>query len=124
MKTLFILPFPIKFFLKINSSNPTPHVFQNINRDSPESPVKLLFRTSAWSDIDSQEELLEVDVSVVIRVEGPKHVIAELIGVAGWKAFAVDVHEGFGGEATVRAITHETAVPFLKKMIWFYNFFK
>ncbi len=89
--------------------------FLKINFNSPEGPIELLLRTSTGGDIDGQEELLEVDVAVVIRVEGPKDVIAELIGVARRKTFAVDVHEGFGGEATVRAVTHETAVPFLIK---------
>jgi len=46
----------------------------------------------------------------------PKDVIAELVGVACWKAFAVDVHEGFGGQTTVRTVAHETPVPRLQNL--------
>jgi len=45
-------------------------------------PLELLFRFSGGSDVDGQQELLEVDASAVIGVERPEHVLAELLGVA------------------------------------------
>ncbi len=51
----------------------------------------------------------------MVRVEGPEDVVAELVGVPGGKALAVDVHERLRGQTTVGAVTHEAAIPFLQK---------
>ena len=81
----------------------------------PERPVEFLFRASRRGDVDGQEELLEVDESVVVGVEGPEDVIAELVRVSGGKALAVDVHESLRGQATVGAVAHEPTIPFLRQ---------
>ena len=51
----------------------------------------------------------------MVRVEGPEDVVAELVGVTGGKALAVDVHERLRGQTTVGAVTHKAAIPFLQK---------
>ena len=40
--------------------------------------------------------------------------ITELVGISGWEAFAVDVHERLRVQSAVRAVTHKSTVPFLQ----------
>jgi len=47
-----------------------------------ERPLELLFWFTSRRDVNGQQELLEVDLSAVVRVERPEHVGAELVGVA------------------------------------------
>jgi hypothetical protein len=63
----------------------------------PEGPVELLFGAAAGGDVYGEEELLEVDVSVLVAVEGAEHVITELVGVPRGETFGVDLWGGGGG---------------------------
>ena len=38
----------------------------------PERPLELLLRGAGGGDVDGEQELLEVDVAVLVRVEGPE----------------------------------------------------
>ena len=80
----------------------------------PERPVQLLLRAPAAGYVDGQQELLEVDVAVLVGVEGAEDVVAELVGVAGGEALGVDLHEGLGGQPAVGAVGLEALVPFLE----------
>ena len=82
-----------------------------INR--PESPIKFFLRTAIARHIDSQEELLEVNDTILITVEGPEDMITELPGIAGREALAVDLHEGRGVQPSIRTVRHEPLVPLL-----------
>ena len=55
-----------------------------------ERPLELLFRFSGGSDVNGEQELLEVDASAVVGVERPEHVLAELLRVALWEETRVD----------------------------------
>ena len=79
--------------------------------NSPEGPVKLLLRAPGGGDVDGEQELLEVDEAVLVDVERPEDVVAELAGVAGREALAVDLHEGLGVESAVGAVLLEALVP-------------
>ena len=59
--------------------------------NTPEGPVQLLLRAAAARHIDRQQELLEVDGAVAVRVEGAKHVDTKLLGVAGRETLAVNL---------------------------------
>ena len=78
-----------------------------VSRVLPESPIKFLLRTSAGRDVNGQEELLEVDESVLVGVKGAEDVVTEFIGVARGEALAVDLHEGGRSEPAVGTITFE-----------------
>ena len=39
----------------------------------PERPLELLLRGAGGGDVDGEQELLEVDVAVLVRVEGPEN---------------------------------------------------
>ncbi len=80
----------------------------------PESPIEFLLWLSTRCDINGQKKFFKVDEPVVIRVERPKHVVAELVGVAHRETFAVDVHESFGSKTTIRTVAHEATVPLLE----------
>ncbi len=79
----------------------------------PECPLELLLRRSCRGDVDGEQELLEVDVPVLVGVEGPEDVVAELLGVAGGEEHLVHVDELDGGEAAVGAVLLEALVPLL-----------
>ena len=88
-----------------DNSNETPVSNQfELSEHIPECPVELFFWTAAGGDVYGQKELLEVYVAVLVGVERPEDVVAELVGVAGGEALAVDVHEGLGGQS-VRTVT-------------------
>jgi len=48
----------------------------------PESPFELLLGGAGRGHVDGEQELLEVDVSVLVGVERAEHVVAELLRVA------------------------------------------
>ncbi len=79
----------------------------------PECPLELLLGGAGGGDVDGQEELLEVDVAVLVRVEGPEHVVAELLGVARREEHLVHVDELDGRQPPVRAVLLEALVPLL-----------
>ena len=80
----------------------------------PERPVEFLLRAAAGGDVDGEQELPEVDEAVLVRVERPEDVVAEVAGVARGEALGVDFHEGRGGQLAVRAVGDETLVPLLR----------
>ena len=43
--------------------------------------------------------------------------VAKLVRVSGGKAFAVDVHESFGGQSAVGAVRPEAPVPLLYRVL-------
>ena len=65
---------------------------------SPEGPVEFLLCGPAGGDVDGQQELTEVDVAVLVRVEGAEDVLTEITGVPLGEESAVDVDEGLSGE--------------------------
>ena len=50
----------------------------NVSLLPPECPVELLLRGATGRHVDGQEELLEVDETVLVTVEGPEDVLTEL----------------------------------------------
>ena len=87
-------------------SNQVSFSVNSVSTHIPECPVELFFWTAAGGDVYGQEELLEVYVAVLVGVERPEDVVAELVGVAGGEALAVDVHEGLGGQPVRGVISH------------------
>ena len=79
----------------------------------PERPLELLLGGAGGGDVDGEEELLEVDVAVLVRVEGPEDVVAELLGVARGEEHLVHVDELDRGESAIRAVLFEPLVPLL-----------
>jgi len=80
-----------------------------------ERPLELLLRFPGRRDVDRLQELLEVDLAAVVRVERPEHVLAELVGVALREETRVDLEELVSRQLTVRAVslcTHKHA-PYL-----------
>lgn len=59
----------------------------------PEGPLELLFGSSRTRDINSQKELFEVDVSVLVGIEGSEYVIAKLLCVSTGEKHLVHVDE-------------------------------
>ena len=69
-----------------------------------ERPLQLLFRFSGGSDVDRQQELLEVDASTVVGVERPEHVLAELFCVTLWKETRIHLEKLGPRQLTRRTI--------------------
>ena len=69
-----------------------------------ERPLEFLFRFTCRCDVDCQQEFFEVDLAAVVRVERPKDVLAELLGVALWEEARVDLQELGSRQLTVRTI--------------------
>ena len=59
----------------------------------PESPFELLLGGAGRGHVDGEQELLEVDVAVLVRVEGPEDVVAELLGIPRGEEHLVHVNE-------------------------------
>jgi len=66
-----------------------------------ERPLQLLFWFTSRRDVDGQQELLEVDLAAVVRVERSEHVRAELVGVALRKEARVDLEKLGARQLTV-----------------------
>jgi hypothetical protein len=79
----------------------------------PESPLELLLGSTGACHIDGQQELLEVDVAVFVRVEGSEHVVAKLLGVSAGEEHLVHVNKLDGGQTTVGTVLLESLVPLL-----------
>ena len=79
----------------------------------PEGPFQFLLGRSRARHVNGEEELLEVNVAVLVGVEGAEHVVAELLGVARWEEHLVHVDKLDGGQSTIGAILLEAFVPFL-----------
>ena len=79
-----------------------------INR--PESPIKFFLRTAIARHIDSQEELLEVNETILITVEGPEDMITELLGIASREALAVHLAKGGRSQLACWAVRYEALV--------------
>jgi len=78
-----------------------------------ERPLELLFGRPCRRDVYGEQELLKVDVSVLVHVEGPEDVVTEFLGVAAREEHLVHVDEFVGGEAAVRTVLPEAPVPLL-----------
>jgi len=70
-----------------------------------ERPLEFLFWFARRRDVDRLQELFEVDLAAVVRVERPEHVLAELVGVALWKETRVDLQEFVARQLTVRTVS-------------------
>ena len=70
-----------------------------------ERPLELLFRLARRRDVDRLQELFEVDLAAVVRVERTKHVLAELVGVSLREETRVDFQELVARQLTVRTIS-------------------
>jgi len=70
-----------------------------------ERPLELLFRLARRRDVDRLQELLEVDLSAVVRVERAEHVLAELVGVALREKTRVDFEKLVARQLTVRTVS-------------------
>ena len=79
----------------------------------PEGPLELLFSRSSTGHINGQQELFEVNVSVLVSVEGSENMIAELLGVATREKHLVHVDELDRGKSAVGAVLFEPLVPLL-----------
>ena len=44
----------------------------------PERPLELLLCGAGGGDVDGEQELLEVDVAVLVRVEGPEDMVISM----------------------------------------------
>ena len=83
----------------------------------PECPVEFLLGAAAGGDVDGEQELPEVDEAVLVRVERPEDVVAEVAGVARGEALGVDLHEGRGGQLAVGAVGDEALIPILETIL-------
>ncbi len=79
----------------------------------PEGPLELLLRGAGAGDIDGKQKLLEVDVSVLVGVEGAEDVVAELLSVARREKHLVHVDKLDRRQSAVRAVLLEALVPLL-----------
>ena len=61
--------------------------------------------------MNGEKKLLEVYVPISIFVKVSKNVITEFFCVRRQKTGAVDVHEGFWREASIRTVLFETSIP-------------
>ena len=68
-------------------------------------PFELLFRFTRRRDVDGEQELFEVYLAAVVRVERPEDVFTELVGVALREEAGVDVEELVSGQLTVGTIS-------------------
>ena len=82
--------------------------------NSPERPVEFLLWTPVRGDVDGEQELCEVDVAVLVRVEGAEDVLAELGGVARREELGVDLDERRLAQLSRGAVGYEAVVPFLE----------
>ena len=87
--------------------------------NSPERPVEFLLWAPVRGDVDGEQELSEVDVAVLVRVEGAEDVLAELRGVARGEELGVDLDERWLAQLSRGAVGYEAVVPFLEKRIKF-----
>merc|ERR1719402_10121 len=69
----------------------------------PEGPFEFFLWIPSRRDVDGEKELLEVDGSALVGVEGPEDVVAELLGVAAGEEELVHVDELGGAERAVGA---------------------
>ena len=74
-----------------------------------ERPLELLLRLSGGSDVDRQQELLEVDAAAVVGVERPEHVLAELLRVALREKARVHLEELGSRQLTGRTVLLQAA---------------
>ena len=86
--------------------------------NSPERPVKLLLWAPVGGDVDGEQELGEVDVAVLVRVEGAEDVLAELGGVARGEELGVDLDERWLAQLSRGAVGYEAVVPFLQDRVF------
>ena len=83
----------------------------------PEGPFELLFGRSGTGHINGQQELFEVNVSILVGIEGSENVIAELLCVATREKHLVHVDELDRGQSTIGAILLEALVPLLDRVL-------
>ena len=86
--------------------------------NSPERPVKFLLWAPVGGDVDGEQELSEVDVAVLVRVEGAEDVLAELGGVARGEELGVDLDERWLAQLARGAVGYEAVVPFLQDHVF------
>jgi hypothetical protein len=70
-----------------------------------EGPVELLLGFARRRDVDGEQELLEVDLAAVIRVECAEDVFAELLRVALWEETGIDFEELFARQLTLGTVS-------------------
>ena len=86
--------------------------------NSPERPVEFLLWAPVRGDVDGEQELGEVDVAVLVRVEGAEDVLAELGGIARREELGVDLDERRLAQLSRGAVGYEAVVPFLEDHIF------
>ena len=82
--------------------------------NSPERPVEFLLWAPVRGDVDGEQKLGEVDVAVLVRVEGAEDVLAELGGVARREELGVDLDERRLAQLARGAVGYEAVVPLLE----------
>ena len=76
----------------------------------PESPVEFFLWTATACHINCQEELLEVNDSILIRVKSSKDMTTELLGIPSWETLAVDLTEVVRVQLASWAVRYEALV--------------
>jgi hypothetical protein len=94
----------------LNPPPPPPHYI-------PKGPLELLLRCSGGCDVNGEQKLPEIDVSILVRVKGAEHVVAELLRVAAGEEELVHVHKLGRGEPAVGAVLLEAFVPLLDRVL-------
>ena len=86
--------------------------------NSPKRPVEFLLWAPVGGDVDGEQELGEVDVAVLVRVEGAEDVLAELGGVARGEELGVDLDERWLARLARGAVGYEAVVPLLEDHVF------
>ena len=79
----------------------------------PEGPFELLLSCSSTGHVNGQQELFEVNVTILVSVEGSENMIAELLSIATREKHLVHVDELDRGQSAIGAVLFEPLVPFL-----------
>ena len=69
-----------------------------------ERPLQLLFGFPCRRDVDGEQELLEVNLAAVVRIERAEDVLAELVSVSIGKETRVDFEELMSSELSVGTV--------------------
>ncbi len=83
----------------------------------PEGPFQLLLRGTGGRHVDGEQELSEVNESVLVGVKGSEHMVAELLGVARGEEQLVHVNKLGRRQTAVWAVLLEPFVPLLYRVL-------
>ena len=85
----------------------------NFQKCLPEGPFELFFSGACACYIDSQKEFFEIDVSILVSIEGSEDVIAELLCISTWEKHFVHVDELHGRKTSIWTILLKALIPLL-----------